>query len=127
MSRNVRSNNNIATVKSENKTISDPREMVETFNEHFVGIGPKLASNLSKAPESFKEYLTPVESSTSQLKPVDTATVLKLLKALPTRKATGLDYQIPCRLIREAAPADSSITKSYFQQIYRDWYRLKKG
>ena len=102
MSRNVRTNNNIASVKSEKKTISDPREMAETFNEHFVGIGPKLASNLSEAPKSFKEYLTPVESA-FQLKPVDTASVLKFLKAVPTRKATGLD-QIPCRLIGEATP-----------------------
>ena len=41
--------------------------------------------------------------------------MLKLLKALPIRKATGLD-QIPCRLIKEAAPVIAESLRCIFNK-----------
>ena len=63
MLRNTKSDNNIPSIKTEDKLISNTDEMAETFNRHFTEIGPLLVSKLEKSTKSFEDFIAPVESS----------------------------------------------------------------
>ena len=61
---------------------------------------PKLASQLPPSSRQFSDYVTPTEHSFS-IEETSSSEVIKLLNALPTNKACGLDG-ISTRLLKEA-------------------------
>ena len=77
-------------------------EISEALNKHFAEIGPNLASKLPNPTNSFASYIKPAKTSFF-FQTVTPNKVLKILTSLSTKKANGLD-NIPCRLIKEAAP-----------------------
>ena len=84
-------------------TLSDSQKISEEFNNHFAGIGPKLANEIpvSESSRSFLDYLSCNSLNTKfDLKPTDRSTVLSLLSKFCKSKATGLD-KISARLLRE--------------------------
>lgn len=107
MSRNTKNDSNINSIKTNAGSTTSPEVMSETFNKYFTEIGDKLADKLPDSTKIYSDFLLPV-NSTFQLRQVSLAEVLKLLKNLPTNKATGLD-KIPCRLVKLSSPfiADS--------------------
>ena len=93
----------INEIKLNESTLSDSQKISEEFNNHFAGIGPKLANEipLSESNRSFLDYLSCNSLNTKfDLKPTDRSTVLSLLSKLCKSKATGLD-KISSRLLRE--------------------------
>ena len=102
MSRNIRNDSNINSIKTNIGSTTSPEVMSETFNRFFTEIGTNLADQLPNSNKNYSDFLTPVNSS-FQLRQVSLSEVLKLLKNLATNKATGLD-KIPCRLVKLAAP-----------------------
>ena len=114
MSRNIRSNNTILSVKTNNITYTDSKEMAEIFIHHFTEVGPNLALKIGESSKPFQEYL-PQVCSTFELKPIDLDALLKILSTLPTNKSTGLD-NIPCKLLKEAAPYIATSLKAIFDR-----------
>lgn len=102
MSRNIRNDRNINSIKTNVGSTTSPEVMSETFNRFFTEIGINLADKLPNSTKSYLDFLAPVNSS-FQLRQVSLPEVLKQLKNLPANKATGLD-KIPCRLVKLAAP-----------------------
>ena len=72
------------------------------LNDHFLSVGPNLASTLPSGNTSFDSYIEPV-SATFNVQHTSITEVLKLLGKLSPNNATGLDY-ISCRLLKEAGP-----------------------
>ena len=95
----------INEIKLNESTLSDSQKISKEFNNHFAGLGPKLANEIpvSESSRSFLDYLGCNSLNTKfDLKPTDRSTVLSLLSKLCKSKATGLD-KISARLLRESA------------------------
>ena len=45
------------------KVITDPHELSNAFNRHFVDIGPNLAANISPPRVSFRDFVEPCDST----------------------------------------------------------------
>ena len=43
--------------------ITDPHELSNAFNRHFVDIGPNLAANISPPRVSFRDFVEPCDST----------------------------------------------------------------
>ena len=69
------------------------------MNSHFAEVGPRLDSQLPTSAKQFSDYIGPTEHSFS-IKETTRDEVIKLLNALPSNKACGLDG-IPSRLLKE--------------------------
>ena len=90
-------------------------DIANYFNAHFVEIGPKLASNVptisGRKPDDF---MTKVASKFN-LKKIDTKDVIKLIKKINLRKASGHD-KISNKLLKLAGP--------YIYQSLTDLFNL---
>ena len=85
-----------------NKSLTEPSDISDILNRHFISIGSNLASELPIGDADFESYITPARS-VFRLKHTTADVVFKILKKLSPHKATGLD-NISCRLLKEAAP-----------------------
>ena len=107
---NQKSNPAITEVKINDESITSPAGITETFNNHFVNVGSKLASENGDSTEhsfrDFKDFIQPA-SGIFEFRTTDTRKVCKLINKLCTSKATGLDG-ISARLLKAAAPVISS-------------------
>ena len=63
LARNTKSNSHIDTIKSEEMTSNNPKEISEILNTHFTEIDPKLASNIPEGPASFHCYIRQTDAS----------------------------------------------------------------
>ena len=84
----------VKQVKCDDKTIIDPNQICEVFNEHFASIGPKLAEEIPAdvTGHSHFDYLTNQNYEHSfQFQETNTSAVFCLLSKLCKSKATGLD------------------------------------
>ena len=85
-------------------TISDPKIIAEFFNEYFVNIGPRLASEASK--EFSDDELTNnnnqpdiQKNSTFYFSQISVESVALTLRNLKSNKSTGLD-KIPAKILK---------------------------
>jgi len=62
-------------------TITNPEDIADYMNKHFVAIGPNLASKIQVNDDSIPptEFLTKKDSSFNLMKKVEASSVLKLL------------------------------------------------
>ena len=120
-SRNTSKSSNILEIQVDNRTISTPGDMAETFNDHFTNIAQVLAQEVPAAevnPEFYLSYTDKVFC----LKTPSLDIVFNLLRKIDEKKATGVDM-IPSKLLRMAAsivaPSLTAIfTKSINTGIY---------
>ena len=99
------SSKHINEVKVDNETFRDDENISEAFNEFFINIGPKLASevrNLStnKIETFLEDHVVTFPSFHFSTIPVEN--VLNTLRRLNVSKGTGLD-KIPAKMLRIAA------------------------
>ena len=94
-----RHNFHVNEISINGSSITDPDELSNEFNEHFVTVGAKLARTIAyyDNTRSYMEYLNPLDSGLNFQK--DYYTSLMLSK-LSKSKVTGLD-KISARLLRE--------------------------
>ena len=84
-----------------NKVALDNVDIVNLFNEYFVGIGPKLAEQITSVPDkNFKQYLTKRISSTKQFRLITPDELLKTLKGLRNKSSYGYD-NISTKLLKQ--------------------------
>lgn len=76
--------------------ITDPFEVCNAFNKHFTNIGPSLVLKVNTPRVSFRDFITPCNSSRFDLVLINAQEVLKLVGDLPAWKAAGLLRQEPC-------------------------------
>ena len=100
--RKATNNSSINELKVNNKSVTEPSDISDILNRHFISIGPNLASALPIGDTDFESYITPARS-VFRLKHTTADVVFKILEKLSSHKATGLD-NISCRLLKEAAP-----------------------
>lgn len=129
MHRKKTSNTSINEIKIDGKSFTEPADLCEILNDHFINIGPNLTSTISESEHSFESYLTSATSAFC-LKPTSENVVLNLLKRLPIHKATGLD-NISSRLLKESASVISNsltliINKSFESGIFPSYWKIGK-
>ena len=83
--------NNIENLKIDNKEITQPAEIAQAFNNFFTNIGPDLASKISSDNKHFTDYLSEPNENTMCLIPTNQHEILKIVKALKSKKSTGYD------------------------------------
>ena len=89
-SRNVGKTKRITQLDFEEREITAPEEIAETFNSYFSGIGEKLVSDIPVPVRDPAFYLKPTDKSFS-LETPSVNTVYQLLTTLDDRKSAGLD------------------------------------
>ncbi|CAB4021257.1 Hypothetical predicted protein, partial [Paramuricea clavata] len=95
----------INTLSSDSgEILTESFDIANSLNKHFVGIGPKLASNVPLLGNvaTAKDYMTQVESS-FEFQKIDSKDVFKLINKLNLRKASGCD-KISNRLLKISGP-----------------------
>ncbi len=91
----------ISEIKTDNRSITDSKEMTNVFNDYFCNIGSDLAENLEQTPVVPSAYIHPSETE-FKLNPITEIEVYKYLSNVKPTKSTGYD-QIPPKLIKDAA------------------------
>ena len=93
-------------IKCEGVLIADSSDLTESFNDHFVTVGPKLADEISTSVNNRSpvHYLSNHihDHEPFQLELTNNSKVFSLLYRLSKSKATGLD-KISARLLCECA------------------------
>ena len=105
--------------------ITDPHELSNAFNRHFVDIGPNLAANINPPRVSFRDFVEPCDS-TFELELLTIDGLRKLVNDIPVGKADGLDG-IPTCLLKLSFPSIASSLTHIFNLVIskgiipKDW------
>ena len=91
----------ITEINQSGKSITDDHTIVNTLNEYFSEVGPKLSASLSQSLESPESYLVRCKSH-FQIQNVTIQEVFKLLSEVKTTKSIGHDG-ISNKLLKDAA------------------------
>ena len=108
-----------------NKVITDPHELSNAFNRHFVDIGPNLAANINPPRVIFRDFVEPCDS-TFELELLTIDGLRKLVNDIPVGKADGLDG-IPTCLLKLSFPSIASSLTHIFNLVIskgiipKDW------
>ena len=88
---------------SSSESVTNPKDIADTLNQHFIEIGQKFASEIPDPPKgkSFESFMKR-SISKFKLQKVEESKALKLLLAADSAKATGYD-KIPNKLLKIAA------------------------
>ena len=104
--RNI--SNPIKEIKINGQTITNNEDIAEAFNDFFINIGPKLASDETRiSPNNVSTYLKPHDSNQSNSPSfhftyVPVENVLMTLRRLKVSKSSSID-KIPAKMLRIAA------------------------
>ena len=93
-------------IKLPEKTVTSTRELVNVYNDYFTHVGPKLAEKIEYENRcSFRDF-TPQHELVERFtfRPVNVATVYRLITKLNISKATRID-EISAKVLKAAAPA----------------------
>ncbi len=114
-------------LEAHNKRLTNERDIVQALNNHFVSVGPKLASKIEeKANDDPLEHIDE-ETNTMRLTTVNDHYVPNAIKQLKNGKAPGPD-KIPTILIKDAADLisrpltmifNSSLQKGIFPDVWK--------
>ena len=116
-SRNVSSHKSISNIKVGEETINTPKDIAETFNNHFASVGEKLAFDIPLSAVEPGLYVVPTET-TFLIKSPNINAVYRKLKTLNIGKAAGLD-QIRCKFLKFAAEVVAPSLTQIFDKIIR--------
>ena len=70
---------------------TDPQDILNKFNDFFVNIGPKLASNIQNTGKNYYDYLKGVNPSSMYLKPIVEMDIIKIIDKFNSNKGAGND------------------------------------
>ena len=94
----------ISELKDGDTIVKGQNQIAEKLNEHFVNIGPKLASKLEVKPDDDPiKYLHPTDSNQKfSFKLMSEESMLRSFKMLTSGKTPGPDG-VPTNLVKDAA------------------------
>jgi hypothetical protein len=78
-------------IKIHNKTISNPKQIVECFNDFFITIGQNLAGELPTELNEYKKYLSLPVETTCVLKPITLIELNLVIKNIKSKTSKGPD------------------------------------
>ena len=85
-----------------NETITDPTQIAETLNNHFVGIGLALKNAIpNRAANSFRKYLPPANYNSIYLQPTTPIEVKKVIMQLKNVKNN--QHSMSTKMLKENA------------------------
>ena len=70
---------------------TDPQDISNKFNDFFVNIGPKLASNIQNTGKNYYDYLKGVNPSSMYLKPIVEMDIITIIDKINSNKGAGND------------------------------------
>ena len=122
----------LSELKDGDTIVKGQNQIAEKLNEHFVNIGPKLASKLEVKPDDDPiKYLHPNDSDQRfSFKLMSEESMLRSLKMLKSGKAPGPDG-VPTNLVKDAAkfiakPLAMIFNASLAKGIVPDVWKLAK-
>ena len=91
----------LQALKINDNISSDPVEICESLNKHFVSIGKKLSSSLNNQSTNHKQYMGKRLLHSVVLNPTDQYKIAAIISNLNDRKSSGY-IDIPVTLIKHA-------------------------
>jgi hypothetical protein len=112
LGRQKKTHTNIREIIVDDANISDNRQIAESFNDFFVNIGKKLASEINDSPdETSMNNLTSSPESIFTFTEISTVEVISEILKLKESKSTGID-NIPANVLKISANVSGrSMTK----------------
>jgi hypothetical protein len=112
LGRQKKTHTNIREIIVDDANISDNRQIAESFNDFFVNIGKKLASEINYSPdETSMNNLTSSPESVFTFTEISTVEVISEILKLKESKSTGID-NIPANVLKISANVSGrSMTK----------------
>ena len=101
ISRKKKSNQGLTKIYTQNRSLDNPADIANCFNQHFCDIGKNhVNSNFCEdSPSEVTRFLKSKRCDTIFLKPVTDNEILNIIHGLNANKATGND-EIPCFIVK---------------------------
>ena len=101
ISRKKKSNQGLTKIYTQNRSLDNPSDIANCFNQHFCDIGKNhVYSNFCEdSPSEVTRFLKSKRCDTIFLKPVTDNEILNIIHGLNANKATGND-EIPCFIVK---------------------------
>ena len=77
--------------KSEGRTITDPKEVADSFCKYFSNLGPNLAKAIPAVNYSFRSFLPDNNNTPITLRPTNTEELEEICNKFSSGKAPGYD------------------------------------
>ena len=90
----------------------NPEEISNQFNDFFVNVGPKLASNIQSTGKSYFEYLKNPINSSMYMKPIVEMDITKIIEKFNPNKSAG-DDNIGNSIIKRVAKEIVNLSHRY--------------
>ena len=71
--------------------LTDPADIANGFNDFFVNVGPKLASNIQHTGKNYYDYLQDPQTSSMYMKPIVEMDIVKIIEKFDQNKSAGND------------------------------------
>ena len=102
-------------------TITDPNDIVHTFNNYFASIAEIMKKKNTKySHKHFSDYLSNETSSTIFLHPTDKEEIANIISSLNSNKASGPN-NIPYRILFLLKKEISKQLADFFNLSFYDW------
>ena len=116
--------------RTEGRTVTDPKEIADSFCKYFSNLGPNLAKALPKVNYSFRSFLFDNSDTSITLGPTDIEKLEDICSEFSFRKAPGYD-NIPAHVIKTSfhlisTPLGSTINLSLQKGIFPDKLKVAK-
>ena len=113
-----------------NKLVSEPKEVAETFNEYFSSIAEKLQKKIKHAPKHFSSFLKNPNPYNFFIMPANITQVINTINELNSSKSLG-PYSTPTDIfhlikLNVAEPLTEIINLSFQEGIYIDQLKIAK-
>jgi len=86
-------------IEENNSTITDPKEISNSFNNYFSSIGQKIQSKIPKTKSNFMQYLNNANPNSIFISPTTENEIAKLISSLDQSKSTGPN-SIPVKILK---------------------------
>ena len=111
------------------KTLEDPSEIANAFNEYFISIGPSLANKIDKN-NNFRKYLRNASESRLYFEPITEHKTMKIIENLKNKTSSGIDG-ISNQLLKSAKnvlvkPITTIVNQMIVTGIFPDNLKISK-
>ena len=111
------------------KTLEDPSEIANAFNEYFISIGPSLANKIDKN-NNFRKYLRNASESRLYFEPITEHKTMKIIENLKNKTNSGIDG-ISNQLLKSAKnvlvkPITTIVNQMIVTGIFPDNLKISK-
>ena len=116
-SRKSKKNNTPSSLLIDGKTITNPKDIVENFNNFFTSIGTKLQNNIPPARRQYFDYLKQPNPKTFFISPTTPDEIKDIINSIKSSKCVGPN-SIPTKIVhlikdKISIPLSELINKSF--------------